>query len=305
MSDFLGGICARRASAVLTVAIAHSLSLVLLVIVAVATHAAWPGDRLMVWAVITGLSGGLAAMAFYRSLAMGEMGLSAALAGLLTAVLPVVFSFFAEGRPKPTQLIGFGLAGLAILCISYQPSPAAQAADSNAESGEGNAESQERRKAMSRHGLALAAVAGVGFGVFLISSKYASEGAVVWPLALSRLSSAGLAMILLEVSQARGKHKASAAFSAVEKSAAAAGSARQWNLTIFLLAGSAGLLEAVGNLVYMVATQLGRLDVAAVLSSLYPAVTILLALWILKERAGKIQAWGMILALVAVGFISR
>ena len=60
----------------------------------------------------------------------------------------------------------------------------------------------------------------------------------------------------------------------------------------------------MGNLLYMLSTRVGRLDVAAVLSSLYPAVTILLAVWLLKERARAAQAWGMALALVAVVIIS-
>jgi drug/metabolite transporter (DMT)-like permease len=54
----------------------------------------------------------------------------------------------------------------------------------------------------------------------------------------------------------------------------------------------------------MLATLTGRLDVAAVLSSLYPALTILLALWLLKERATRSKAVGMALALVAVVVIS-
>ena len=62
---------------------------------------------------------------------------------------------------------------------------------------------------------------------------------------------------------------------------------------VLLLAGSAGVLEAAGNLLYMLATRVGRLDVAAVLSSLYPGATILLAVWLLKERANapKLGAW--------------
>ena len=71
-----------------------------------------------------------------------------------------------------------------------------------------------------------------------------------------------------------------------------------------LLAGLAGLLDTTGNLFYAMASLKGRLDVAAVLSSLYPAGTMLLALWLLKERAMRSQLAGMALALAAVALIS-
>ena len=70
---------------------------------------------------MTGISGGVAVIAFYRALAVGEMGLTAALAGVLTAMVPVIFSFFDEGRPKATQMLGFVVAAAAIWCIAYQP----------------------------------------------------------------------------------------------------------------------------------------------------------------------------------------
>jgi drug/metabolite transporter (DMT)-like permease len=72
----------------------------------------------------------------------------------------------------------------------------------------------------------------------------------------------------------------------------------------FLIAGSAGVLEATGSLLYMRSAAEGRLDVAAVLASLYPVVTILLAAWVLKERTTSSQALGMALALGAVVLVS-
>ena len=67
---------------------------------------------------------------------------------------------------------------------------------------------------------------------------------------------------------------------------------------------AAGLLDTVGNLFYIRATQMGRLDVAAVVCSLYPAGTILLAGLVLHERPTRRQLAGMAVALAAVMMLS-
>jgi drug/metabolite transporter (DMT)-like permease len=73
----------------------------------------------------------------------------------------------------------------------------------------------------------------------------------------------------------------------------------------FWIAGVvSGTLDAVGNLFYMLASQMGRLDVAAVISSMYPAGTILLAGIILREHPTKRQVAGIGLALAAVALLS-
>jgi drug/metabolite transporter (DMT)-like permease len=64
------------------------------------------------------------------------------------------------------------------------------------------------------------------------------------------------------------------------------------------------VLDTGGNMLFLAATRLGRLDVAAVLSSLYPAGTILLAAWLLHERPTRRQFAGMAVALAAVVMIT-
>jgi drug/metabolite transporter (DMT)-like permease len=76
------------------------------------------------------------------------------------------------------------------------------------------------------------------------------------------------------------------------------------SLTAIGWAMGVALLDTGGNLLLIAATRTGRLDVAAVLSSLYSAVTILLAAWRLHERPTRRQIAGMAAALVAVVMIT-
>jgi len=74
--------------------------------------------------------------------------------------------------------------------------------------------------------------------------------------------------------------------------------------TVFPLVVLAGVLDALGNAFFVLATHVGRLDVAAILSSLYPAATVVLAALIVRERVTRIQTIGIFLALVAIPLIS-
>ena len=263
-SDFLGGLATRKANVVMVVAVAHGLSLALLLPIAWMTHAAVPGRPLMLLGLAAGAFGGLALILFYQALSLGEMGLTTALTGLLTALIPVAYAWVTQGSPRSSQLGGFGVAAVAIGLIAYAPTGKARPLS-----------------------LGLASLAGICFGVFLVVLQAGSVSGIVWQLLYSRLASFTLA-VLLVIGMRLRRH------------------AQPVQLTggWLWIAGGAGVLEATGSLLYMRSAHEGRLDVAAVLASLYPAVTILLAAWILKEKTTARQALGMALALVAVVLVS-
>lgn len=272
-SDFLGGLATRKTHVVLVVALAHSLSLGLLLLIALATHTPAPPERFALFGLCAGTFGGLALILYYQALSLGEMGLTTALTGLLTALVPVVFSFVTQGSPKSSQIAGFVLAAAAIGLIAYAPV------------------GKPRPLA-----LGLATLAGLGFGVFLVVLQIGIRGGILWQLIYSRVASATLAGGAVIWIQLRARQDAG-----IWRQQAGEHSRQQG---FFWVAGSAGVLEAAGSLLYMGAAHEGRLDVAAVLASLYPVVTILLAAWFLKEKTTSSQALGMAMALGAVVLVS-
>ena len=127
--------------------------------------------------------------------------------------------------------------------------------------------------------------------MFLVVLKVGSAHSLLWQLIYSRMASATLAVGMVIAMQLRADENAAVWRKQTRKN------------RFVWMAGSAGVLEATGSLLYMSPPE-GRLDVAAVLASLYPVATIILAAWFLKERATSSQTLGMALALGAVVLVS-
>ena len=130
-------------------------------------------------------------------------------------------------------------------------------------------------------GLGLAVLAGLGFGTFLVFIGQAGTEGVYWPMSAALATSFVLAVVIVSFQRQSLP-----------------------GMGVFPVVLIAGILDTFGNVFFVLATRHGRLDVAAVLSSLYPAVTVLLARAVLKEHVSRIQTAGMFAALVAVPLIA-
>jgi drug/metabolite transporter (DMT)-like permease len=131
-------------------------------------------------------------------------------------------------------------------------------------------------------GLGLAIVAGVCFGSFFITLDQVSEASMFWPLIAGRVASIAAMLVFALVSRRPIPLRNS-----------------PWGL--FTLAG---ILDVLGNFVFLQAIQSGRLDVASVLASLYPAVTALLARITIKETITRLQVFGVSAAMLAIVLIT-
>ena len=207
---------------------------------------------------------GLAGLLFlYRALAEGQMTIAAPVSALFAALIPVIFGFFTLGAPSLATMIGFGLALLAVWFISQT------------DATNWRFLLQGLRNFAD---LRLPLLSGFFFGLYFIVLHQATLNAFFWPLAAGRF--AGVVALALY------------AFLTCQP---AMPPRDLWGFSLLN-----GVIDISGNAFYVLAAQTGRIDIAAVLSALYPASTVLLAWIFLKERLTWLQIGGVMLAFVAI-----
>jgi drug/metabolite transporter (DMT)-like permease len=131
-------------------------------------------------------------------------------------------------------------------------------------------------------GLGMAVLAGVGFAGFYLCVHQAGNASALWVAASSRLASLAVTLAFVLI----GRHL------------------RAVPMPVLGIAVVAGILDISGSAVFIRASQIGRLDDAVVLSSLYPAVTVVLARVFLHEHFSRARTLGMVAALAAVPMIA-
>lgn len=196
-----------------------------------------------------------------------------ALAGGRMGVVAPVSAIMAGALPVTVSL---WLEGLPSLTVMLGLALALVAVGMISQSGDGAAAGR-----ISLRELAQPLLAGTLFGLLFVLIDLVPEGWLFWPLVVGRMTS----MTLLTTMALRQKHDF--------------GAGRE----MWPLLAVTGLTDAAGNAFFVAAVQTGRLDVAAVLASMYPAVTVLLAWQVLKERLSVGQWVGVAVAIGAVVLI--
>ncbi|MBI2709626.1 MAG: EamA family transporter [Actinobacteria bacterium] len=216
------------------------------------------------WAIASGAVGVVALGSFYSALADGTMGVVAPIASTGVA-LPVVVGLVRGDRPSPAQAVGIAAAVVGVV-LATNPGRDVHPDD--------------------RHPLRpllLAGLAGAGFGTGLVLVAGGARHSVVMTLLVMRVvnaltSTALLATVLRSAPRPKGRELAPLA----------------------LIGGT----DAAANGLYALATRTTLLSVAAVLASLYPAVTALLARRFHAERLRPVQAAGVLTILAGVVLIA-
>jgi drug/metabolite transporter (DMT)-like permease len=263
-ADFCGGYASRR-SAVFGVTILSQLAgLIALFLILALTRWHLSSGDLIAGA-LAGICAGAGLALFYHALAIGRMGIVSPITAVLASAVPVIASLFRGEHLHWTQGVGMLVALAAVVLIS-----------ASFEEGEGG------KREISTAGVREALVAGVvigGFMLFLSRASPASGLAVLLPA-----RTVSVLVILAIAASVRGKLRPSAGM-----------------LPLIVLCG---VLDMAANAFFVLSARAGYVSIAAVLTGLYPASTVLLAWILLRERLQRAQWCGVVLALAGVALIA-
>jgi drug/metabolite transporter (DMT)-like permease len=272
LSDFIGGVASRRTS-VWPVALTACLGAALGTVVLAALVPGEPTAADFAWGVLAGVGSGAGTAYLYRGFARGRMGVVAPVSAVGAALLPAALGVATGERPTLVAWVGMVVALPGIWLVSREP----EQVDSTL-AGPSSAAPATTVRASTAEGLVDGVVAGLGFGLLFAALGQIPEKAGFWPVAgnqvVSLVAVTAAARLLggSPVPHRRGDW---------------------WGL-------SAGVLATLAVVGFMLARQQGLLSVAAVLTSLYPAATVLLASLILKERLHGGQSLGLLMCAVSV-----
>ncbi len=200
----------------------------------------------------------------------GILGLYTGLAvGRMGVVAPVT-GVIAASLPVAVGLVGLGWPGTEVVVGIALALSAVILVSRSSDSVAG------------RSGIEYALLGGVGLGLFNIAVGAFPEHLVAWPLAV--IKAATLVPIGALVVLGR----------------------RPWRVPGPMIPAvlAVAVLDLAGNGLYILATQAGRLDVAATLSSLYPVTTVVLAVVLLREHVTRSHLVGIIMAALAIALIA-
>jgi drug/metabolite transporter (DMT)-like permease len=276
-ADFLGGLKARQLPLLVVLVGSQSVGLALVATIVAVRGEAAPGGAFAVYAALSGVCGIVGLACFYRGLAVGAMSVVAPISAL-AAVIPVSFGLATGDRPSAIQIAGIALAIVGATLAAREP-----AHDASEDSEE--ASDENRRPIGGTHvaaGTGLALLAALGFGGFFVAMDRASNADVFWAILVNRVTGVTLLLIAL---------------------AALRPSLHARTVDLATLA-AIGFLDMSANTLFATASTKGLVSLVAVLGSLYPVTTVVLARAFLDERISRIQQVGVAAALTGVVMIT-
>lgn len=264
-ADFLGGSVSRRHRAALVVGVSQAVGLLAVLVVAGVAGAFGDDTGYVPWAMLSGIAGVVGLVSFYAALAAGTMGVVSPIAAL-GVVVPVLVGLARGERPGTLQVVGIVVA-IAGVVLASGPELSGRA---------------------GARPLLLAGVAAVGFGLALLAIAEGSRSSTLMTLVTMRATSVTLLVAALLVALGRGFPRAELRLGRAD----------------LLLVALVGVGDVSANLTFGLASTRGLVSVVAVLGSLYPVVTVLLARVLHGERLGTAQTVGVAGALGGVALIA-
>ena len=267
VSDYVGGRSSRRLPPVGVALTAELVMLPVFLVVVPLVESQSPSAAAVWWGMIAGLAGSAGVLGLYVALSRGNMTLVAPITGVIAAAVPVAVGVSLGERPSALAWLGVAIAVVAVALIG----------------GVVGLVDGVGRTPIDGVTVGLAAAVGVAFGLLFVAYERPGD-AGLWPIFFSRFT--GLPMLAVAfVVMLRGRKRPT--------------------VRRLLLPGAViGLLVAGSNVTYLLSTRRGDLSLVAVVVSMYPASTVVLASMLDGERPTPAQLLGMALAVVALVMIT-
>lgn len=270
--DFFGGLAAKRTPAVTVVIGSFGLAATLLAVVT----GAWlvvgtpptPQSSDLWLGVAVGIIGPVGVGLLYQGLAMGRMSVVAPITAVIAAIVPLVWGLADGERPSALALAGVVIALVSVVLVAGAP--------------EHDDHPDDAATAPLARVVPIAVGSGLAFGIIFVLLGSTSSDAGLWPLLVSRPLSVTLTVVAVSLLALRAGNPVRPAVIPARDA---------WPFV-----AGAGLLDITANGFYLAATNAGLLSIVAVISSLYPAATVVLARVFLGERLHRMQVAGLGLA---------
>jgi len=270
--DFCGGLAARRTGLRATLIASQGAGAVFLFVLAFFSKPALIVPSDVVLAALAGLCAALGIAALYRGLATGIVAVVAPVSAVLAALVPAIVGVLGGEAPPLSAMAGVALCLPAVAILSWQ----------DGEAGE---------RAAVRSSLISGALAGILLGGTFAAIAIMRSEAGLWPLFAMRLSAFTAVLLFYAAHKRLPDHEP-------------APRKRSPGTLLYLSAALAsGTLDASGTAAFRAASGSGPLMIVSVMTSLYPAITVLLARAFFAQRIGPRRIAGLVLALAGVCLI--
>ena len=281
-SDYAAGLAARQASVVRVTVLVEVTSAALLLCVVPFISSQAPSLASVLWGIAAGASGVAGAMALYLGFRHAAFSVASSVSAVGSAAFSVLAGVVLGEQPGAISLAGIALALPAIVAVSAPASrqdPEVALPRQPLGGSRGVAPPGQHRHAV---GVGLGLAAGAGFGMFFIGLNEAGSVTDLWPIVISQVA----AMVTVTC----------VAASTRDLRLPPKGARRLSVMT--------GAIGATGTTMFFLSTHHGLLAVTAVITSLYPAMTILLARVLSGERLTALRVIGLSLAAASVALIA-
>jgi len=269
-ADFVGAIAAMKVRALTVTTVAFSFGLLLALLFSLFAGASY-NESVILYGILAGICSAAAISFLYAALALGPISIVSPFTAVLSAIVPVVVDIAAGQALGELSLLAIVLILIAVVLVAFVPG-------------------QDVRLPTLRATI-YSIGAGLGFAGTFVFIDAAPSDSGLGVLVVMRVIGIAILFALLAILLFSGKSKV-----LIEKEVFA--------LSTIWLVLLAGFGDVTGNLFFIIATREGALAIAAVLTSLYPVGTILLAKIFLKERIAISQNIGIVLAVGACALLA-